>query len=409
MGSPDVQTSNGVIHIINQVLVPPDLDVGAFLDQCSMDMEDIPDIPTTAINAGIFNTLVTALDAADLVEAVSEPNGPFTVFAPTDDAFAALPDGLVGCLLEERNKSFLTDVLLYHVASGQVLSSDLSDNQKIPTLFGTDVTVDIMMNGGGVMINDSRVLQADVLASNGVIHIIDTVLVPDGRLDDLQCASTQPIHPTPPNPIDECEFLGVSRTAGQYLTGPTHICMCQTGGDWIECRPNNDARTTIEQFVLSSPEFATLEAAVVQADLVGVLDGDGPFTLFAPTDDAFEDVPPELLAFLLDDANKDVLAQVLKYHITSGSINSRDIPEGTLDVATVQGGSDEISATKKCFTTLVVEAGVPECTTYSLKLDGGSDVIVKDIHASNGIIHVINQVLVPESLRPAVANIVGGN
>merc|ERR1712194_284631 len=149
------------------------------------------DIPTTAVKAGDFNTLVAALDAADLVGAISEPKGPFTVFAPTDDAFAKLSEGLVPCLLEPRNKQFLTDVLLYHVASPQVLSTDLSDGQKIPTLVrlvgvGSDLTVDITMSGG-VKINDSNVIKADVLTSNGVIHIIDAVLVPDGILDDLVC------------------------------------------------------------------------------------------------------------------------------------------------------------------------------------------------------------------------------
>merc|ERR1711865_857343 len=169
----DVLASNGVIHVINQVLVPPGFDVGAFLDVCALE-----DIPTTAVNAGVFDTLVAALGAANLVDAMGEPNGPITVFAPTDTAFAALPEGLVSCLLEPENKQFLTDVLLYHVASPQVLSSDLSDGQMIATLLGDDVTVDI--DGDVVKINDSKVLQADVLASNGVIHVINQVLVPPG-------------------------------------------------------------------------------------------------------------------------------------------------------------------------------------------------------------------------------------
>merc|ERR1712086_805385 len=148
------------------------------------------DIPTTAINSGDFKSLVAALDHADLIRTISEP-GPLTVFAPNDDAFAKLPEGLVTCLLEPSNKQFLTDVLLYHVASPQLLSTDLSDGQKIPTLVrlvgvGSDLTVDITMSGG-VKINDSNVIKADVLTSNGVIHIIDAVLVPDGLLDDMAC------------------------------------------------------------------------------------------------------------------------------------------------------------------------------------------------------------------------------
>jgi len=136
------------------------------------------DIPTTAINAGIFSTLVAALSATDLVDALSEPAGPFTVFAPNDDAFNALPDGLVTCLLEEKNLPILSDILSYHVASGTALSTDLSNGQQVPTLLeGAEVTVDL---NNGVKINDSTVVGADVLASNGVIHVIDEVLIPPG-------------------------------------------------------------------------------------------------------------------------------------------------------------------------------------------------------------------------------------
>ncbi|OEU10805.1 beta-Ig-H3/fasciclin, partial [Fragilariopsis cylindrus CCMP1102] len=133
-------------------------------------------IPGTAIKAGAFATLVAALGAADLVGAISSPNGPFTVFAPTDDAFAALPNGLVGCLLQEENQPVLRKILLYHVVTGQVLSSDLTDGMEAPTLLdGQDVTVGLI---GGVTINNSKVVTANVLATNGVIHIIDQVLVP---------------------------------------------------------------------------------------------------------------------------------------------------------------------------------------------------------------------------------------
>merc|ERR1712166_1490737 len=132
------------------------------------------DIPSTAIAAGVFDTLVAALGAADLVDVLSG-EGPFTVFAPTDDAFAALPDGLVTCLLEPDNKEALTSILTYHVVSGQVLSTDLTDGMTATTLQGEDVTVDLT---DGVKINDSEVISADVMTSNGVIHVIDAVLVP---------------------------------------------------------------------------------------------------------------------------------------------------------------------------------------------------------------------------------------
>ena len=140
--------------------------------------DTLEDIPTTAIDNGSFTTLVAALGAADLVPVLSG-DGPFTVFAPTDDAFAALPAALVPCLLLPENKDALTSILTYHVANGDVASSDLTDGQVIPTLLdGQDVTVKIMMDDGTVMINDAHVVIPDVDTTNGVVHAIDAVLVP---------------------------------------------------------------------------------------------------------------------------------------------------------------------------------------------------------------------------------------
>ena len=121
-----------------------------------------------------FTTLVAALKAAGLVDALSG-DGPFTVFAPTDDAFAALPAGTVESLLLPENLNTLQDILKYHVVPAKVLSTDLSLNQKAPTLEGSDVTVTSL---DPVKINESEVIQADVMASNGVIHVIDAVLMP---------------------------------------------------------------------------------------------------------------------------------------------------------------------------------------------------------------------------------------
>jgi uncharacterized surface protein with fasciclin (FAS1) repeats len=133
----------------------------------------VGDIVETAINAGSFGTLVAAVEAADLVETLQGP-GPFTVLAPTDDAFAALPDGLVDCLLLPENQEVLASILTYHVISGAVMSGDLADGD-VPTVQGEDVTVDLT---DGVMFNNATVVQADVTASNGVIHAIDAVIVP---------------------------------------------------------------------------------------------------------------------------------------------------------------------------------------------------------------------------------------
>lgn len=154
-----------------------------------------------------------------------------TVFAPTDEAFDNLPDDLVGCLLNDI--PVLTDILLYHVAEGKVLASQLSDGQEIATLLdGAEVTVDIRSDG--VLINDAMVLATDVEASNGVVHVINQVLVPP-RIDVtafLDACTGGPAAPARDD-RDECTYLGVARSAGQYLTGPTHTCLCTTGGTYV--------------------------------------------------------------------------------------------------------------------------------------------------------------------------------
>mmetsp|Transcript_24906 Transcript_24906/g.26741 ORF Transcript_24906/g.26741 Transcript_24906/m.26741 type:complete len:237 (+) Transcript_24906:168-878(+) len=153
----------------------------AFTAALSVSAEDaaLKDIPTTAIDNGTFTTLVAALTAADLVTTLSG-DGPFTVFAPDDDAFAALEKvdkTLIPCLLLPENVETLTTILTYHVAAGEVRSTDLSNGQQIPSLQGEDISVDI--TGTTVMLNDAaQVIAADVMATNGVIHVIDAVLVP---------------------------------------------------------------------------------------------------------------------------------------------------------------------------------------------------------------------------------------
>ena len=154
----DIEASNGVIHVIDSVLLP--------------ETRTIVDI---AVEDGRFTTLVAALDAAGLVEAL-QAEGPFTVFAPTDEAFAALPDGTVEGLLADTDA--LTKVLLYHVVDGKVMAAQVIDldGQEVQTLSGDNVLV--MIDGETVKINEAQVIIPDVEASNGVIHVIDAVLVP---------------------------------------------------------------------------------------------------------------------------------------------------------------------------------------------------------------------------------------
>lgn len=132
------------------------------------------DIVDTAVGAGTFNTLVAAVTAADLVDTL-KGDGPFTVFAPTDDAFAALPAGTVEDLLKPENKDQLVAVLTYHVVPGKVMSTDLTDDMTAATVQGGEIMIDL---DNGVMINDATVTAADIETSNGVIHVIDKVILP---------------------------------------------------------------------------------------------------------------------------------------------------------------------------------------------------------------------------------------
>jgi uncharacterized surface protein with fasciclin (FAS1) repeats len=133
------------------------------------------DIVDTAVGAGQFDTLAAALTAAGLVETLKGA-GPFTVFAPTDDAFAALPAGTVDNLLKPENKDQLTAVLTYHVVPGKVMAADVVKVTEAKTVNGA--TISVKVDGQTVMINDAKVTAADVAASNGVIHVIDKVILP---------------------------------------------------------------------------------------------------------------------------------------------------------------------------------------------------------------------------------------
>jgi len=150
----DIATSNGVIHVIDTVLMPQN------------------DIVETARAAGSFKTLLTALEAAELTDAL-RGEGPFTVFAPTDEAFAKLPAGTVESLLRDTPK--LQAVLTYHVVPGKVLACDVAKLNEAKTLQGQKVRID---TSSGVKVDNARVVKTDVKATNGVIHVIDTVILP---------------------------------------------------------------------------------------------------------------------------------------------------------------------------------------------------------------------------------------
>lgn len=146
----------------------------AMLAGAAMAQDATSDIVDTAVAAGDFTTLVAAVQAAGLVDTL-KGEGPFTVFAPTDAAFAALPEGTVDTLLKPENKDQLVSILTYHVVPGEVMSSDLTEGMSAATVQGGEVTFTL---DGGAKVNDANITTADIAASNGVIHVIDAVIMP---------------------------------------------------------------------------------------------------------------------------------------------------------------------------------------------------------------------------------------
>jgi transforming growth factor-beta-induced protein len=225
-------------------------------------------IVETAIDDGRFDTLVAALQAAGLDDDL-EGTGPFTVFAPTDDAFAALPEGTVDTLLEPANQDILIDILTYHVYAGEVFAADVIDlaGTAVEMLNGSDLRIDVIDGSVILSLNGNRqatVTITDIEASNGVIHVIDMVLDP------------------------------------------------------------NDATSSIVQTAIDNGNFTTLVTALQTAGLDDALEGAGPFTVFAPTDTAFAKLPAGAVADLLKPENIDALTNLLQYHVYAGSVLAAD-------------------------------------------------------------------------------------
>ena len=300
----DIIASNGVVHVIDMVLLPE---------------TDDQTVMSIIANSPAHSILEEALLAAELDGTLSG-DGPFTVFAPSDDAFDGLPDGALDLIL--ANTEQLTNLLLNHVHSGNVLSTDLSDGMMVPTLNETELTVSI--DGMTVMIDLATVTQADLTASNGVVHIIDKVLLPDFGQED----------------------------------------------------------TTVYSIIKASPIHATLEAAIDAAELGETLSGDGPFTVFAPTDDAFDALPAGALDDLLADI--PLLTEILLHHVHSGNVLSSDLSNG-MEIPTL---NDDVLL-------VTIDAG-------SVMIDM-STVIQPDIETNNGVVHVINAVLISDD-EPTTIN-----
>ena len=275
------------------------------------------DILKTAASAGQFKTLLSLLIATDLDEAL-KGDGPFTVFAPTDDAFAKLPKGTVEKLLKPENKELLRSILTYHVvpdkASFGFEAAKVDEPYEFKTLNGSRLKV--VKGDGTLRVNDAKIVAANIACRNGSVQVIDSVLMPP------------------------------------------------------------ESKNTIPSVADRAGLFKTLLAAVTAAELAEVLSGEGPFTVFAPTDDAFAKLPKGTVEKLLKPENRKQLVGLLKYHVVAGKLTAKDLVKAEQS-KTLQGGS--------------VKVGISE---GRLTIDR-SNVIRSDVMADNGVIQVIDRVLTP--------------
>ncbi|WP_372948251.1 fasciclin domain-containing protein [Mariniphaga sp.] len=298
------------LKIIPALMIAASLLFTACSDDETPVMES-KNIVEVAADAGNFSILIEAAQKAGLAEFLSTENN-LTVFAPTDDAFAALLSDLGLSSLDDVPVADLTQILTYHVIGAKVMSTDLSTGY-VPTLASfNDNNISMYVEvGNGVSINGSvSVTTADVEAENGVIHLVDKVILPP----------------------------------------------------------------TVVNIALVNENFTTLVQAVVKAGLVDALSADGPFTVFAPTNDAFDALFAQLGISGIDDLTTEQLIPILTYHVVSGNVVSTELSSGEVGTLNGQNLSVDLSAGVKI---------------------NESEVIAADIQGSNGVIHVIDQVLIP--------------
>merc|ERR1711865_796625 len=304
-----------------------------------MSVTPAPPTPTTknivqlAQTTPDLSTLVTALVAGGLTGTLSG-KGPFTVFAPTNEAFAKIETKALNALL--KNKAQLDKLLEYHVLAANFRMRELMSVKTVKTLEGE--TLDVTDPGGVIKVNKAKVLTADVAASNGFVHIIDTVLMtPSG----------------PPLPLKK---------------------------DIVHVAEGN-------------ADLSTLVAALTAGKLVATLEGTGPFTVFAPTNEAFAKIPKDTLTALL--GNQKLLDQVLEYHVLSGAFSMRDLM-AALKIRTKSGLEYH-----ELITTLEKEEVLVRSMGEAIMVNN-ADVVVADVDATNGVVHVVDKVLVPPNFPLAL-------
>ena len=318
-----------------------------------------------AVNSPIHTTLVAAVQAAGLVETL-QGDGPFTVFAPTDTAFAALPGGTVDTLLQPENTDALTEVLTCHVVGANAMSdaiggmiADDGDTHPVETLGGCVLMA--RMSGDMITLTDEQgrtatVTTVDVRQSNGVIHVIDTVMLP--AAEEASAESMEPDMAMGDNPT--------------------------VGGAAMFAERN------IIENAVNSPIHTTLVAAVQAAGLVETLQGDGPFTVFAPTDEAFAALPEGTVDTLLQPENKGLLTKVLTAHVVAGRVTADDLARQ------IRASSDEFFHFNALSGDALSAQQTPSGRIFIYDESGNAyEVTTADVMQSNGVIHVVEGVLLP--------------
>ncbi|WP_405413724.1 fasciclin domain-containing protein [Maribacter sp. Asnod1-A12] len=347
----DVEASNGVVHVIDKVMLPQ-----AIID--ALNGEEMPEENGTLVDIVVATEPLSLLEAAvikaDLVATLSS-DGPFTVFAPTDDAFVALLEVLgddynsLDDFDTDEEIALLKNILLFHVVAAEVKSTDLAAGQVATALENN--SVEIIASGDTFVIGDAsdtdaNITGVDIMASNGIAHTIDKVLLPQAAIDFVTSLQLK----------------------------------------------------TIVDTAVATDDLNLLVDALGQADagLVETLSSDGPFTVFAPTNDAFVALLDSLgedynsLADFDTEAEKDLLATILTYHVVSGSAAfSTDLSDGQT-ITTFQGENVGINI-KEDGTVHVEDASADNAT-----------VVIADVEASNGVVHVINKVLLPQAALDAL-------
>jgi len=332
---------------------------------------------TAASNNPVLSTLVTAVVEADLVDTLNS-DGPFTIFAPTNDAFAAIPEDVLAAVLADQE--LLTSVLTYHVIAGESLLAEDLAGGTFATVEGGEVTLDA--NGEGV--NDASVICSNVPVANGTVHIIDNVLLPQVAVDAIASMSAMEDDAMEDEDAMDDEAMEDDEMAADMMGayGPGCSAVPADGEGSFAGMADDPAGTAAS----NNPALSTLVTAVVEADLVDTLNSDGPFTIFAPANDAFAAIPEDVLAAVL--ADQDLLTSVLTYHVIAGeSLLAEDLAGGTY--TTVEGGEVTLDANGE---------GVNDAS-----------VICSNVPVANGTVHIIDGVLLPQVAQDAIASMTSGD